>query len=97
MTAIQYAAIFAEDLALNDDVRETLGYTDGIAALSELVGTVMETQNNLSRGQAQDFWPVAGAEAAAAFVNNAPADLQPEEIIASTIGTALVAGFTEGR
>lgn len=97
MDAIRYAAIFAEDLNLNDDQRENLGYTDGIASISEIVGITMAEQNRIARNEATDFWPVAGAEAAAGIVNAAPADLEREEVIASAIGAALIAGFTEGR
>ncbi len=95
MTAIRYAAIFAEDLSLSDEVRETLGYTDGIAGLSELVGTVLHTQAEISLSNAQDFWPIAGAEAAAEFLNN-QAVKENYNLISETVFQALHAAFVAG-
>lgn len=98
MSAIRYAAVFAADLKLSCSMREHLGETDGIAAIAELVGSVMETQRAISAGAGQDFWPCAGAEAAAAFLNNSARLTTPiHGLIAATINNALVIGFTEGK
>lgn len=96
MSAARYAAVFAEDLSLSDAQRENLGYTDGIASIAELVGTTMETNNNIARSMGWDFWPVAGAEAAAAYVNQASETLPLPHIVSLAVSAAIRSGFTEG-
>lgn len=96
MSAAYYAAGFAQDLNLSDTLNEIMGYSSGTASFAVTVGELMESIRQQAKNEARDCWPLAGAEAAANFLNRTHLT-SPEQIRASACYHAVLAALTEGK
>lgn len=97
MSKAYYAAGFAQDLNLSPKINETLGFSSGTASLAVTIGELMESLRKQAANEGRDCWPLAGAEAAANFLNSSSDTLSFEELVSGAISRATYSALTEGK